>query len=135
MKFRVTRELEISVAILLACARNPGEYVSRQEIARCSRSTEAFATNTIANLARGGWVRTRRGRRGGVTLAKDPGQITIWDLICHLHPELMPGHGARPSPDLGDSVFSAFGKAERAFTSVLSNHSIKDLCERSRTNH
>lgn len=85
----------------------------------------------VQELSRHGWVRTRRGRSGGVTLAADPEALTAGDVVaafegrkgvldCVLSPEicvLEPGCRLR----------RGLIEAERAFYDILDGLTLAEL--------
>lgn len=77
---KLTKSLDISLRILLALA----EYKGRQSARRLS-DTLGFPFHHVAKIlqtmARAGYVRTIRGKGGGVELARPPKKIVLEDVI------------------------------------------------------
>lgn len=80
MKF--TRESEYGLNALLFLAQQPpGRVLPLSEIALGSRLPENFLAKIFQKLAHHDVVRSFRGARRGYTLARQPGDITIRELL------------------------------------------------------
>lgn len=79
---RLTREADYAVRIVLdLTGQGRGTPVRSAEIARRQIIPRPFLTKVVQALAREGYVRTRRGTGGGITLARDPAAITLRDVV------------------------------------------------------
>ncbi|MFN4258588.1 MAG: RrF2 family transcriptional regulator [Gemmataceae bacterium] len=61
-----------------------GRLSTSEEIARFFEISQDHVVKVIQQLARKGYVRSRRGRHGGVRLAKSPETIRLGDIIRDL---------------------------------------------------
>jgi len=78
----ITRQADYAIRIVLDLATTDGGRVVRSEdVARRQLVPRAYFTKVVQTLARAGYVRTLRGARGGIHLAKDPQAITLRQLI------------------------------------------------------
>ena len=79
---RISRRAEYAVRTMVAVARAPsGAFISTPEIGKRMLIPQPFLVKVIGDLKRGGLVTTAVGRRGGVTLARPPEQITLRHII------------------------------------------------------
>jgi Rrf2 family protein len=68
--------------MLIALARAPkGESVSAANLAREQRVPYALARGILSQLARAGFLATRRGAGGGVSLSRPPEQISALSVV------------------------------------------------------
>ncbi|WP_370931238.1 iron-responsive transcriptional regulator RirA [Bartonella sp. DGB1] len=78
---RLTKQTNYAIRILMYCATN-NESLSRiSEIAKSYSTSELFMFKILPPLVEHGFIKTTRGRNGGITLAKAPNKITLADVI------------------------------------------------------
>ncbi|MBK9137313.1 MAG: Rrf2 family transcriptional regulator [Verrucomicrobia bacterium] len=72
----------------LGCLSEPNcANRSTPEIARCANIPQPYLAKIIRSLARHGLVNARRGVGGGVTLARNPDQITLLEVVLAVEGE------------------------------------------------
>jgi Rrf2 family protein len=78
-------------AILRIAESHGGPPVSIATIAEEQAISGKYLEQVISPLRRSGLVVSQKGVKGGYTLAEDPAQITLWDVIQALdsHPHLV----------------------------------------------
>jgi Rrf2 family protein len=82
--FRVNRQTDYAVRVLLALAKKPqGTRISTQEIGREMLVPRVLVQRIVASLAGGGFIVTQAGRDGGISLAHLPSQITLLQVVEH----------------------------------------------------
>ena len=74
---RITKRTNIAIRILMFCAANDGRLVTKSEIAVCCNSSENHLAQVINQLGQLGYLHTRRGRNGGITLGRPAVDIQI----------------------------------------------------------
>jgi Rrf2 family protein len=129
MKFSKSTELAIHGLWLLANKR-PGLLLV-SEMADAQNVSESYLAKIFQRLARKGLVRSTRGKRGGFTLAREPGEISVADVVRAVEAEeplydcmdLGRGCKGRNSCLLRD----VFEKAERQMYTALEQTSLADL--------
>jgi Rrf2 family protein len=129
---RLTKQTSYALRILLHCALHPDEQVKAADIARAYNITEFNVLKIIPLLVHGGFVRTTRGRRGGLRLAQAPADIHIGDVVrlteeTHIQADCF-GQLAepcliQPQAPINRILDSALG----AFIEVLDQHTLQDL--------
>lgn len=77
----LTRRTDYAVRILWHLAEHPGEIISVREIAEQKKVPYAFARSIQRDLIEGGLVTTKLGAAGGAQLAKDPKDISLYEII------------------------------------------------------
>ena len=129
---RLTKQTSYALRILLHCALRPGEQMKAAEIARAYNITEFNVLKIIPLLVQGGFIKTMRGRRGGLKLARPASDIRIGDVVrlteetniqadCfgQLHDECL----IKPASPINRILENALG----AFIEVLDQHTLQDL--------
>lgn len=74
---RLTTRTNIAMRALMYCAVNDGRVVRKSDIAQACNTSENHMAQVINALSHYGLVKTTRGRNGGVTLEKQPEQISV----------------------------------------------------------
>lgn len=129
---RLTKQTSYALRILLHCALRPDTQLKAADIAKAYNITEFNVLKIIPLLVHGGFVKTMRGRRGGLKLARPASEIRIGDVVrlteethiqadCfgQLHDECL----IQPAAPINRILDSALG----AFVEVLDQHTLQDL--------
>lgn len=79
---QITRQADYALRAMIHLSRQqPGERVSTSAIAAVQRIPSSFLAKIISQLSIAGLIHTSRGARGGVVLAKPPGEISILEVV------------------------------------------------------
>ncbi|MBO9441856.1 RrF2 family transcriptional regulator [Phaeobacter italicus] len=78
---RITKRTNIAVRLLMYCAANSDRLVTKSEIAERCNISENHLAQVINQLAQLGYLRTQRGRNGGMSLGRPAGKIGIGDVF------------------------------------------------------
>ncbi|MCV6586765.1 MAG: Rrf2 family transcriptional regulator [Marinibacterium sp.] len=78
---RVTKRTNIAVRLLMYCAAHAPRQVTKAEIAERCNASENHLAQVTHQLSLLGFLRTQRGRNGGITLERPADQIVIGDLF------------------------------------------------------
>ena len=79
---QITRQADYATrAILYLAGMSKGERVATSLVAREQKIPPSFLAKIISQLSVAGLLRTSRGARGGVTLAREPKDITLLEVI------------------------------------------------------
>ncbi|HJS19622.1 MAG TPA: Rrf2 family transcriptional regulator [Anaerolineales bacterium] len=79
---QITRQADYAVRAVLHLARmGNGERVATSTVAREQNIPPSFLAKIISQLSIAGLLHTSRGARGGVTLARDPRDITLLEVV------------------------------------------------------
>ncbi|TGD45479.1 Rrf2 family transcriptional regulator [Pseudotabrizicola sediminis] len=74
---RLTTRTNLAMRTLMFCAANPDRIVRKREIALACNASENHLAQVIHLLAQTGYLRTVRGRTGGLTLGCSADHITV----------------------------------------------------------
>src|SRR5262245_50945638 len=93
-----------------------------EEVAATTRVPKAYLSKVLQNLVRSGIVHSQRGTGGGMTLVKDPADLTILEVVTAVEPlgriQTCPlglaAHGVRLCP-LHKRLDGALAMVEKAF--------------------
>ena len=79
---QITRQADYAVrAIYYLSGLEPGQRASTSHIAKEQNIPPSFLAKIISQLSVAGLLHTSRGARGGVSLARDPREVTMLDVI------------------------------------------------------
>ncbi|GAW33072.1 HTH-type transcriptional repressor NsrR [Roseovarius sp. A-2] len=81
---RITKRTNIAIRLLMFCAANEGRLVTKSEIAERCNSSESHLAQIINKLGQMGFLRTQRGRAGGVTLGRPMSEIRVGEVFRRL---------------------------------------------------
>jgi len=82
LKMQITRQADYAVRAILCLAQigNNGR-VSTSHVAKEQKIPSSFLAKIISQLSIAGLLHTSRGARGGVTLAREPKNITLLEVV------------------------------------------------------
>jgi Rrf2 family protein len=79
---QITRQADYATRAILYLARvGKGERIATSQVAKEQKIPPSFLAKIISQLSIAGLLHTSRGARGGITLARDPEQITLLEVI------------------------------------------------------
>ncbi len=78
---RLTTRTNLAMRTLMFCAVNQGRIVRKAEVAQATNASENHLAQAIHLLAQRGFLKTVRGRSGGLTLGHPPGLIRVGDVF------------------------------------------------------
>ena len=79
---RINRQTDYAIRVVLALSKNPlGTRISTTEIQREMLIPRALLQRIVAKLANHGFINTHPGRDGGITLAHQPADITLLQIV------------------------------------------------------
>jgi len=82
MPMQITNQADYALRAMLYIARlGPGQYAPSNVIADKMDMSRMFLSRINAQLSNAGLINTRRGASGGIMLAKDPSEITVYDIV------------------------------------------------------
>jgi Rrf2 family transcriptional regulator, iron-sulfur cluster assembly transcription factor len=86
---RINRQTDYAVRVILALSKKEkGKRVPTAEIGREMLIPPVLLQRIVAELAGGGFLITQAGRDGGITLAHEPKEITLLEVVEHFEGEL-----------------------------------------------
>lgn len=79
---RVTRATDYAFAVLVHLAQQDStDVISVKELSRACNVPQRFLANIVNGLAHSGLLESRRGKQGGVRIARPTDEITMRDVI------------------------------------------------------
>jgi Rrf2 family protein len=133
MRLGLTHRGAYAVRAVLTLARSHGGgVVPARAIAREMDIPVRFLPQVLADLARAGLVEARLGRAGGYRLTRDPGRVSLLEVIEAVEGDarrqtcVLTGRrcGASPEPC---EVHEIFSRAQVAILSRLSDTTVADI--------
>lgn len=138
MKLSKRTEYGLRALIDLGIAADQGrEQVTARDLAKQERIPAAFLEQILIQLRGAGWVRSRRGKAGGYSLAKPPAQIRMGDVVRLFEVSLAPiacvsrvAYEPCSCPDEAHCGLRLLMTDVRAaMVSVLDRHTLADIVE------
>jgi Rrf2 family transcriptional regulator, nitric oxide-sensitive transcriptional repressor len=132
---QLTRFADYSLRALIYLAQQEGFNTTIQEIASAHRISKSHLMKVIHNLAKQGYVRTTRGKGGGISLAHAPAEILIGKVIRDVQP-FAPVECFDPNYPGGCLLYPNCGlrgplrSAQLRFLETLDAYSISDVMGR-----
>lgn len=81
---RMTKQADYGIVLMTVCANQPGHRFTAPELAAETRLPAPTVSKILKLLAREGLLESRRGVKGGYSLARNPDQITVATMISAL---------------------------------------------------
>ncbi|MEJ5240220.1 MAG: Rrf2 family transcriptional regulator [Anaerolineales bacterium] len=79
---QITRQADYAIRAMLYLARaGKGQRVATSDVAEAQHIPPSFLAKIVSQLSIAGLLHTSRGARGGITLARDPSQITLLEVV------------------------------------------------------
>ncbi|MBN2630650.1 MAG: Rrf2 family transcriptional regulator [Rhodobacteraceae bacterium] len=85
---RLTTRTNLAMRALMFCAANPGRIVRKHEVAETCNASENHLAQVIHMLAQKGFLRTIRGRSGGLMLGRPADTIRVGEVFRALEATL-----------------------------------------------
>jgi Rrf2 family protein len=120
MLFSQTSEYALRVVVFLATLR--GKPATTRQIAAATKVPVGYLSKILQNLSRYGLVSSQRGLHGGSVLARDPAELSVFDVVTAVAPIPriltcplgLKSHGTRLCP-LHKRLDDALAMVEKAF--------------------
>ncbi|AMK26457.1 MULTISPECIES: Rrf2 family transcriptional regulator [unclassified Sphingobium] len=124
---RLTRYTDYSLRVLIHLALNDERLCSIGEMSRTYDVSHNHLMKVVNALAHDGFIRTVRGRGGGMQLARAPETITVGDVVRRTEEgfQLADCSGCALSPACG--LTGVLAKGMQAMMAVFDSYTIADL--------
>lgn len=128
---RLTLFTDYAIRVLLYLAAEPERLVTVGEIAKKYDVSQHHLVKVVQDLVKNGYVKSTKGRGGGMRLAAAPHEINVGKIVKQFEPEMqmidcdncpLCGNCSLPRP---------MNEAVIAFLGVLNKYSLKDIIETS----
>lgn len=123
---QLTRQSRIAIAILAACGGAADGYLHTDSAAAGTGASKDHAAKVAHLLLRSGFLKSARGRHGGIRLSRPAQMISLGAVLRHTQPEFadISGKGDQMSNNALDAVVAA-GWA--GFVQLMDEFTIADL--------
>ncbi|MGH7814479.1 MAG: RrF2 family transcriptional regulator [Candidatus Binataceae bacterium] len=131
---QLTYYTDYGLRVLVYAGVREGRLCLISEIAQHYGISENHLMKVVHGLAQGGFVRTYRGKGGGLTLARDPLDIVIGAVVRHMEGPFKPVecfHAGNQCAISGACELpNILGEAFQAFAAVLDRYTLAAFLER-----
>jgi len=131
---RLSQYTDYALRTLFYLGLSPGRWISIKDIARSYGISSHHLAKIAQELARQDWIDTRRGRGGGIRLAKPAEQIRVGEIVRHTERgfglvECWDPVTNRCPISASCPIRGAFARAEEAFLCELDGVTIAQLVQ------
>ena len=129
---QLTSYTDYSLRALLYLAKEPGRLVTVTEISEHYGVSRNHMVKVVHNLGTLGFVKTVRGKSGGVRLAHKPEDIVIGDVVKKTEPHMdiqeCFNKETNTCPMIDDCrLMGVLYEARASFLAVLNDHTLADM--------
>lgn len=129
---QLTAQTDIGLRVLLSLAWLPDRRVSTAWLAERHRLSFSHVQKVVQSLQSAHFVRTVRGRLGGIELARPAHEITVGEVVRALEPNTQLVECLRPGPHTcrlagGCGLARVLARGRLAMFTELDGHSIGEL--------
>ena len=130
---RISTKGRYAVRLMLDLASNDsGEPIRLKDVARRQSISEKYLEQIISVLNKAGFVRSVRGPQGGYSLAKEPAQYTVGQILRLTEGSLSPvecteENGAPCAREDSCATHILWQKLDDAINQVVDNITLEDL--------
>ncbi|ADE87334.1 RrF2 family transcriptional regulator [Rhodobacter capsulatus] len=127
---RLTTFTDYALRLLIYTAGKPESRVTIDEVAEWFAISRAHVKKVVLTLSRGGFLLSSKGRNGGFTLARPPGEINLSEVILATEPDFglfecyLTGNECRISRPC--RLPNVANEALAAFLAVLGKYTLAD---------
>lgn len=128
---RLTQQTNYAIRMLMYC-NSKGRLATISEIAEFYNLSERFLTKILLSLTRSGFVKTVRGRNGGIQLARPSEKIFIGDVVREVEGNFELAEcfqsGETTCPLVSScGLNKALSRALQGFFDILNEHTLADI--------
>lgn len=132
MRISYKGDYALKAILELSLRYGKSEAVSIGEIAASGDMPENFLEQILLTLKKGGFVKSKRGIKGGFYLAKNPGDITVGEVIRFIEGPTEPiscvEEGYKGCKDLKNCILrDVWKEVDRAVSLVIDTVSFEEL--------
>lgn len=130
---RLTRQTDYSLRVLMYLGLTGDRLVTIQEISECHNISKGHLMKIVRHLGQLGYIKSSRGKNGGLRLGPDPAAINIGIVVRKTEPDLALVdclHKAGSCRlELGCKLSSILEEALSCFLSALDRYTLADLLQ------
>lgn len=125
---RISQKLEYACRALAQLAKNfDAKTITRlEEIAQREAVSANFLVQIFNELRKSGIINSKRGKMGGYFLAKSPGEITLYEIVSAVEPNLVEDSTSSEG-DSGQAVTTNWNAISASFTAELKKVTLDEM--------
>jgi Rrf2 family nitric oxide-sensitive transcriptional repressor len=128
---KLTQFTDYSLRVLMYLASNPDRLSTAKEISSAFNISYHHIVKVVHALSKHGYIGSRKGKGGGILLARPAQEINLGDLVCTLEPDLdiVECFGANNACSITSvcKLKHVFLDARKAFMAELGKHSLANV--------
>ena len=127
---QLTRHTDFSLRVLIYLSLNKSEeLITINEISEHFEILKNHLTKVVNHLAQKGYIKTIRGKNGGIRLAREPDNIKLGDVVQSMEINLEVVDCSKPLCPLVNhcELKNILNEAKQSFINTLNKYSIADL--------
>ena len=124
---KITRYTDYALRVMVYLANAPEGLVAIHTLAQACDAPENHIMKVTPTLVRGGFVKSMRGRGGGLKLARPPEEIRLGDIVQVTEGKLDLGDCAECTLTDCCKVKRALAQAGDAFLAALNEYRLSDM--------
>lgn len=82
----ISQTVEYALRAIVTIAQHDGKPCTAQQISKITQVPAPYLSKLMQRLVRAGIANSQRGLHGGFVLTKEPGELTIWDVVDAVEP-------------------------------------------------
>ncbi len=126
VKLSVKLDYACRALVRLAKRHASGEVSRIEELAEIEEIPANYLAQILAELRNGGLVDSRRGKQGGYLLARDPGEITLHEIISLVQGDLF-SSVSNPGGASGKAIAEAWGRLQKRFEDEAKGCTLQEM--------
>lgn len=134
---RLTQYTDFSLRVLIYLGVNREARSTIRSISEAYGISQNHLMKVVQQLAAAGHIQSRRGKGGGIRLAREPTQISIGQVVRDMEPDFGLVECLRPENACVITTACALpgilGQAQSAFMNTLDHYTLADLLPTDRT--
>lgn len=126
--------MKLSLKVEYACQvlAQLGNYYGRsklphiEDLAGAEQIPSNYLVQILNELRTGGLIASKRGKQGGYSLAREPKQITLYQIVCAVEGELL-GFNSEGKGASAARTALVWSEIEKAFAEKTQSYTVADL--------
>ena len=82
----ISQTVEYALRAIVTIAQHDGQPCTAQQISKITQVPAPYLSKLMQGLVRAGLTSSQRGVHGGFVLTKEPGELTIWEVVDAVEP-------------------------------------------------
>ena len=82
----ISQTVEYALRAIVTIAQHDGQPCTAQLVSKITQVPAPYLSKLMQGLVRAGLARSQRGLHGGFVLAREPAELTIWDVVDAVEP-------------------------------------------------